>query len=100
DFEPIGWMARLAATYGRFPILHLSHSRHCEERQRRSNPYFFCRSMDCFDALAMTENSIDGPHYPSILRNSAFATFSSVERGISSTKRISRGTLKSASDLR
>ena len=30
-------------------------------------------------------------------RNSAFATFSSVERGISSTKRISRGTLKSAS---
>src|SRR5207248_998804 len=38
--------------------------------------------------------------YPSILRNSAFATFSSVERGISSTKRISRGTLKSASELR
>jgi hypothetical protein len=28
------------------------------------------------------------------------ATFSSVERGISSTKRISRGTLKSASALR
>src|SRR5581483_2292880 len=36
----------------------------------------------------------------SILRNSAFATFSKVERGISSTKRISRGTLKSASPLR
>src|SRR5581483_8556692 len=33
----------------------------------------------------------------SIFRSSAFATFSSVERGISSTKRISRGTLKSAS---
>ena len=38
--------------------------------------------------------------HASILRNSAFATFSSVERGISSTKRISRGTLKSASELR
>jgi hypothetical protein len=38
--------------------------------------------MDCFVAtlLAMT-----APH-PSIFRNSAFATFSSVERGMSSTK--------------
>src|SRR5882757_747227 len=38
--------------------------------------------------------------HPSIFLNSAFATFSSVERGISSTKRISLGTLKSASALR
>ena len=38
--------------------------------------------------------------HPSIFLNSAFATFSSVERGISSTKRISRGTLKSASAVR
>jgi hypothetical protein len=34
--------------------------------------------------------------HPTSFLNSAFATFSSVERGMSSTKRISRGTLKSA----
>ena len=29
-------------------------SGHCEERLRRSNPYFLSRSMDCFASLAMT----------------------------------------------
>ena len=29
-------------------------SRHCEERQRRSNPFFLCDAMDCFASLAMT----------------------------------------------
>src|SRR5258708_8234805 len=28
--------------------------RHCEERTRRSNPYFLCGDMDCFASLAMT----------------------------------------------
>ena len=51
--------------------------------------------------LAPTAKSrMTSRHHPSIFRSSAFATFSSVERGISSTKRISRGTLKSASALR
>jgi hypothetical protein len=31
------------------------HHRHCEERKRRSNPFFpFCGAMDCFASLAMT----------------------------------------------
>jgi hypothetical protein len=29
-------------------------SRHCEERKRRSNPFFRCGEMDCFASLAMT----------------------------------------------
>jgi hypothetical protein len=29
-------------------------NRHCEERQRRSNPFFLRNAMDCFASLAMT----------------------------------------------
>lgn len=56
----------------------------------KQSSFLQCGGMDCFAALAKTLKDFRAipfarPH-PSILRNSAFATFSSVERGISSTK--------------
>src|SRR3954463_2168689 len=50
----------------------VSHSGHCEEHLRRSNPYFLCRTMDCFAALAMTEDTAThsrGAMRPSYARN-------------------------------
>jgi hypothetical protein len=48
-------------------------------------PRFICRNTK--KALAERGPSIhDEKSHPSIFRNSAFATFSSVERGMSSTK--------------
>jgi hypothetical protein len=42
---------------GAFVIGH----RHCEERQRRSNPFFLLREgMDCFASLAMTVLATSG----------------------------------------
>src|SRR6185369_10952522 len=37
--------------------------RHCEERKRRSNPYFLCDAMDCFASLAMTRQLNPELHY-------------------------------------
>ncbi|NLS75387.1 hypothetical protein E3H11_42610 [Bradyrhizobium brasilense] len=40
---------------------HKNFIRHCEERQRRSNPFSACGAMDCFASLAMTKLSLLEP---------------------------------------